>query len=81
MNLDCPTLRAFIETMSQGLIRIPYPAFTTLDLKDIAKGICPCLKGIGRKPRTLPKARPQKRKTDLEAEKPKPKKKKIGFFL
>ena len=40
MNLDCPTLRLFVETISQGLISIPYPTFATLDLKDVAKGIC-----------------------------------------
>ena len=81
MNLDCPTLRLFVKTISQGLISIPYPTFATLDLKDVAKGICPFLKGIGQKPKPLPKPRPKRRKTYLEAEKPKPKKKKIGFFF
>ena len=40
VNLNCPTLRLFVETISQGLISILYPTFATLDLKDVAKGIC-----------------------------------------
>ena len=89
MNLDCPTLRLFVETkpVMGGIKSSLEKASKIAQIQKLQREIeekkqDDQIKVIGRKPKPLPKPRPQKRKADLEAEKPKPKKQKeLEFFL